>query len=211
MVEVREIDTPYNSPSDLSAKPQNGESEESLRLIYSGTTEYTKQLHNFMGKVNVDSDTLVFVVTGDKDDDYKIKRISETSCRIQNLSLHAYSMTNENEFYAKILFSDDKTVKNGGGDGEVIGVVASVEDSINEDDEPVTKILFKSKLFEKELLMKEELANSFPYNAAEEPTHKLEVGDMVTLQYSGDEASDVALDLLNRVKTYSRAEMNTVS
>ncbi len=41
--------------------------------------------------------------------------------------------------------------------------------------------------------MKEELANSFPYNAAEEATHKLEVGDMVTLQYSGDEASDVAL------------------
>ncbi len=62
--EVREIDTPYNSPSDLSAKPQNGESEESLRLIYSGTTEYTKQLHNFMGKVNVDSDTLVFVCNG---------------------------------------------------------------------------------------------------------------------------------------------------
>lgn len=189
--EVREIDTPYNSPSDLSAKPQNGESEESLRLIYSGTTEYTKQLHNFMGKVNVDSDTLVFVVTGDKDDDYKIKRISEIPADTK-FKFEAYS-DDENEFYAKILFSDDKTVKNGGGDGEVIGVVASVEDSINEDDEPVTKILFKSKLFEKELLMKEELANSFPYNAAEEPTHKLEVGDMVTLQYSGDEASDVAL------------------
>ncbi len=92
---------------------------------------------------------LYLFVTGDKDDDYKIKRISEIPADTK-FKFEAYS-DDENEFYAKILFSDDKTVKNGGGDGEVIGVVASVEDSINEDDEPVTKILFKSKLFEKRI------------------------------------------------------------
>ena len=197
---VCEIDTPYNSAQDLSAKPQNGEREDTMRLIYSGTTEYTKQLHNFLGQINVDSDTLIFVVTGDDEDDYIVKSISEipadTKFRIQ-----AYS-DDENEFYAKILFSDDKTLKNGGSDGEVIGVVAKIEESVNKDGDTAKRILFKSKNFEKELFLEEPLLNPFPYNAAQEPQYEPEVGDVITLQYSGDEASDASLVFKPREKLF---------
>lgn len=189
--EIKEIDTPYNSKSDITAKPQNGESAETLRLIYSGSTHYVSQLHNFVGKINVDSETLVIVAAGDDPDDYMIKRVSEMPDKT-DVRIEAYS-DNENEFYAKILFSDDKMVKSGGSGGEVVGVVSDITKTINEDDEPATLISFKSKLFDKDLLIEDELVNRFPYSAAQDPEYSLDIGDIVALQILGDEASEVSL------------------
>lgn len=190
--EVKEIDTPYNSATNLKAQPQNGESPESLRVIYAGTTKYIPQLHNFIGKVNVDADTRVFAIVGDDKKDYKVKRISEIP-QDTNFKFEAYS-DDESEFYAKLLFSDDKVLKGAGGsDGSVVGVIAEVGQGLNEDDEAVPFITFRAKLFDKDLFLEEELIHSFPYNAVQEPLYQPEIGDVVALQYSGDEANSVGL------------------
>lgn len=190
--EIREIDTPYNSAEDIKAQPQNGESPESLRLTYAGTTKYVRQMHNFAGKINVDADTLVFAIIGENANEYRIKRVTDLPNET-NFKLEAYA-DDANEFYAKLLFSSDRIIKNGGSDGEVLGVVSKVGRALDDEGEAVPYIIFTTKHFEKKLYLEEELANPFPYNAVQEPQYPLEVGDVISVQqYAGDEASGVSL------------------
>lgn len=189
--EIIEIDTPYNDADNMNALPQNGEGSDTLRVVYSGTTEYTRQLHNFRGQVNVDSDTLVFVVTGSGKDDYTVKSISELPSDT-NIRITAYA-DDESEFYAKVIFSEDRVALSGGSNDDVIGVIGKISEAVNEDGEMITRILFKAKLFEAELDLEGNLINGFPYSSADEPQYKPEVGDIVSLKYSGNEAHDVAL------------------
>lgn len=188
---VIEIDTPYNSPDNIDALPMNGESEDTLHLIYSGSTEYTKQLHNFRGKINVDADTVVFVVTGEGSDDYIVKGISDLPADT-NMNLMAYS-DDESEFYAKIIFTEDKVAMGGGSNDSVIGVIGKISEAVNDDGEIITRILFRAKNFETELDLEGNLISSFPFSSAEEPQYTPEVGDIVSLKYSGNEAREAAL------------------
>ena len=189
--EVKEIDTPYNSASNIKAQPQNGESTDSLRLIYSGKTTYWEQTHNFSGKVNIDNDTILFAMVGEDANEYQIKKGSDIPSEA-NIMIEAYS-DDDNEFYAKLLFSEDRAVKIGGDSNIVIGVVSDVMQGLNADDEPATIIKIRTKHFDKEVCMNTKLAYPFPYNAAQEPIYEPEVGDIVSMKIAGDTAYDVSL------------------
>ncbi|NDO20283.1 S-layer homology domain-containing protein [Lachnospiraceae bacterium MD329] len=185
---VKEIDTPYNSAQNMNALPQNGESMDSLKLIYSGSGRYFEQTHNFAGKLNLDNNSILFSIVGDNTEDYKIRKMSEIPDDT-TFNVQAYS-DGENEFYAKALFSDDRVVRFG---KEVIGVISDVLLGLNEDDEPATIIKFHSKYYSKELCMETELAYPFPYNSAQEPTYEVSVGDIVTLKVDGNTAREVTM------------------
>lgn len=186
---VKEIDTPYNSAQNMNALPQNGESANSLRLIYSGSARYLEQTHNFAGKLNLDKDSVLFSISGSNTDDYRVIRGTEIP-NDTTFNVEAYS-DNENEFYAKLLFSSDKAAQT--GSNNVIGIVSEVLRGLNEDDEPATIITFNSKDFSKELCMETDLAYPFPYNSAQEPSYDVSVGDIVTLKVDGNTARDVTM------------------
>lgn len=188
--EITLIDTSYNSASDLSAAPGANEDENSLRIIYSGTTRYLSQMHNFAGKFNAGADTMVFVITGTQKKDYVVKRVSEIPNDTE-FTMQAYS-DDDSQFYAKIIFTEDKAIKGGGGD-ETFGVIADVTDAINEDLDVKKNISFRSKYLSRDFFMEEDLANPYPYNTADEPQYKVEPGDIVSIKYSGDTADEVAL------------------
>lgn len=188
--EISEIDTSYNSASDMSALPDSSENENSLRVIYSGTTRYLSQMHNFAGKFNAGADTLIFVISGDNQKDYRVKRVSEIPNDTE-FTMQAYS-DDESQFYAKVIFTEDKNIKGGGGD-ETIGVITEVTNTVNEDDEYKKKFSFKSKYLAKDFFMEEDLANPYPYDASQSPQYEIEPGDIVSIKYSEDTANEVAL------------------
>lgn len=189
--ELSEIDTPYNSTADMNAQPQNGEDPNSLRLIYSGTRRYYTQTSNFAGKVNLDSNSIMFAITGDDTKkDYHALRKSDISANV-DMPLEAYS-DSENEFYAKILFTTSSAAVGMSG-SYLYGVVSKVAQGLNEDGEVVPIIHFMTKNGEWDLTMEEELVRPYPYNLSNEPTYSVEAGDILSLQHDGTTASNVSM------------------
>lgn len=181
--EVKEIDTPYNSITNINKQPENGESPDSLRLIYYGNGYYMSQMHNFSGKVNVGADTIFFSVSGENDEDRKVLKVSDIPNET-DFMMAAYS-DNKNAYYANLLFSSDKAIARGGR--ELMGVVAKAVKSVNDDNEPVVRISFKSKDLEKDLVIEAEKINPFPYSEAQEAVYDVEAGDIVMLNYNGED------------------------
>lgn len=188
--EISEIDTSYNSASDMTALPKNQEDENSLRVIYSGTTRYLSQMHNFAGKFNAGADTLIFVIPGDDLKDYRVKHVSEIPNDTE-FTMQAYS-DDESQFYAKVIFTEDKNIKGGGGD-ETIGVIADAVDTLDDEQEPAKGISFRSKYLSQDFLMEEDLANPYPYDTSQNPQYEVETGDIVAIKYSENTANEVAM------------------
>lgn len=189
--ELIEIDTPYNSAEDMEAQPQDGEDPNSLRLIYSGTRKYYTQTSNFAGKVNLDSNSIMFSISGDNvAKDYHALRKSDIPANV-DIPLEAYS-DSEDEFYAKLLFTTSKSAAGMSGN-YLYGVVSKVWEGLNEDDEVVPIIHFMGSNGEWDLVLEEELAYPYPYSLSNEPTYSIEAGDILSLKHDGTNASNVSM------------------
>lgn len=142
---INKIDTAYNNkPIDsgniFEVSPENGETQDSLRLVYpSGAMYYRSAQKTFDGKINLTDSTIIFSVPesmADVDeDDFKIVGVGSLEGD-QQYNCEFYSL-GENNTYADICVVKGK---NSVGAVKRYGVVTKISYTIDENDELVNEI-----------------------------------------------------------------------
>lgn len=175
---IKEIDTPYNSSEDMDAKPINGESPDSLRLVYAKTNaHYSKALYSFEGKINVSRTTPIFSIPGDEIKNFKVKPVSVLT-NDKRYNIEAYADT-ENGNEPSFLYM--KTSLGATGDSTV-GLISQVSRTIDEDNDICTKFTVETVSGSMELYYKDD---------ADPVPAVIEKGDIISFKYDNEYADSI--------------------
>ncbi|MBP3361106.1 MAG: S-layer homology domain-containing protein [Clostridia bacterium] len=177
---VMEIDTPYNSIENMAALPQNGESPDSLRLVFAKTNaHYSKALYSFEGKINVLRTTPVFSIPGDDEQKYHVKAAS-VFANDKRYGIEAYS-DSENSSDPCFLYMSKSL--NASGD-DTVGIVSEVITAIDPEDEIRTRFSVETYSGYMKLYYK--------YDEEETPV-ELDEGDVISFKYEDEYADHIKI------------------
>ncbi len=191
---IKEIDTPYNSVDNIDATPKNGESTDSLRLVFAKTNaHYSKALYSFEGKINVLRTTPIFSIPGDDVGKFHVRTVSVLT-NDKRYNIEAYS-DSENSNEPCFLYM--KTSLGATGD-DTVGLVSEVVTAIDSEDEVLTKFSVETYSGHMELY--------YEYDEDETPV-ELDEGDIISFKYDEDYADSIRI--LYKYKTKTLPNGNT--
>ncbi len=177
---IIEIDTPYNSVENMDALPQNGESPDSLRLVFAKTNaHYSKALYSFEGKINVSRTTPIFSIPGEDFGKFHV-RMASVLANDKRYGIEAYS---DSENSSEPCFLYMKTSLGATGD-DTVGLVSNVITAVDPDDEVFTKFSVETYSGHMEFYYK--------YGEDETPV-ELDEGDIISFKYDEEYAEEISI------------------